>query len=90
MADLAIGVVACIAFRSDLSFKGAVVWMASIFLLGDAIGHVRNMLTTLNFAPGNAGAVFYLDIIGPLLSIGFWFAARREEATRGGLPPRLA
>jgi hypothetical protein len=78
MADLAIGVVACIAFRSSLSFKGAVVWIASIFLLGDAVGHVRQMLAAANFAPGNAGAVFYLDIICPLLAIGLWFAASKE------------
>jgi len=90
MADLAMGVVACIAFRSSLSFKGAAVWVMSIFLLGAAIGHVRNMLMTANFAPGNAGVVFYMDIISPLTAIGLWLAARREEATYGGLRGGLA
>ncbi len=75
---------------SDLSFKGAAVWIASICLLGDAIGNVRHMLMTGNFALGNAGVVFYLDIICPLLAIPLWFAARREEAARGELPTRLA
>lgn len=32
---------------------------ASIFLLGDAVGHVRQMLITGNFAPGTAGVVLY-------------------------------
>jgi hypothetical protein len=41
MADLAIGFTACAAFWSDLSFKTAAVVAASLFLLGDAIGHVR-------------------------------------------------
>jgi len=89
MADLAIGVVACIAFRSSLSFKGATIWVASIFLLGDAIGHVRNMLMAANFAPGNAGVVFYMDIILPLTAIGLWLAARREEVAYGVPPTRF-
>jgi hypothetical protein len=33
------------------------------------------MVTAHNFAPGNAGAVFYTDIIVPL--IGFLFLALR-------------
>jgi hypothetical protein len=90
MADLAIGVVACIAFRSSLSFKGATIWVVSIFLLGDAIGHLRNMLMAANFAPGNAGVVFYMDIILPLTAIGLWLAARREEAAYDVSPTRFA
>jgi hypothetical protein len=67
MADLAIGMTACIAFWQDLSFKAAAVCAASVFLLGDAIGHVREMLVAGNFAPGNAGLAFYMDIICPRL-----------------------
>src|SRR6266404_6578215 len=63
MADLAIGATACIAFWRDLSFKAGAVCAASIFLLGDAVGHVREMVVARNFAPGNAGVAFYMDII---------------------------
>jgi hypothetical protein len=38
-------------------------------LLGDAIGHVRQMVEAGNFAPGNAGLPFYMDIICPVLAI---------------------
>jgi hypothetical protein len=48
-------VTAVIAFWRDLSFKAAAVSAASIFLLGDAVGHVKQMLIAGNFAPGNAG-----------------------------------
>jgi hypothetical protein len=51
MADLAIGVTACIAFWRDLGFKAAAVWATSIFLFGDAVGHVRQMMIAGNFAP---------------------------------------
>src|SRR6202042_2838941 len=53
MADLAIGVTACVSFWRDLSFKAAAVCAASIFLLGDAAGHIREMAVAGNFAPGN-------------------------------------
>ncbi len=79
MADLAIGVTACIAFWSDLNFKAAAVSAASIFLLGDAIGHVRQMMIAGNFAPGNAGVPFYMDIICPVLAIALVVLARRQR-----------
>lgn len=79
MADLAIGITACIAFWRDLNFKAAAVIAASIFLLGDAIGHIRQMLLVSNFAPGNAGLPFYMDIICPLLAIALLIRARRSS-----------
>jgi hypothetical protein len=82
MADFAIGITACIAFWRDLSFKAAAVCAASVFLLGDAIGHVREMVMAGNFAPGNAGVPFYMDIIAPLLSITLLLFARRQEYAR--------
>lgn len=80
MADLAIGVTACASFWRDLSFKAAAVCAASIFLLGDAVGHVREMISAANFAPGNAGVPFYMDVICPLLAIGLLVLARRRDA----------
>lgn len=77
MADLAIGVTACIAFWRDLNFKAAAVSAASIFLLGDAVGHVRQMMVTGNFAPGNAGVPFYMDVICPALAIFLLVVAKR-------------
>src|ERR1700754_524862 len=82
MADLAIGVTACIAFWRDLSFKAAAVCAASVFLLGDAIGHMREMVMAGNFAPGNAGVPFYMDIIGPLSAIALLFVASRRKNAR--------
>ena len=84
MADLAIGVTACLAFWRSWDFRAAAVCAASIFLLGDAIGHVRQMLVAGNFAPGNAGVPFYMDIIGPLLAIVLLVLSRP------GVPQRTA
>jgi hypothetical protein len=83
MADLAIGVTAIGSFWQDLSFKAAAVCAASIFLLGDAIGHVREMMVAGNFAPGNAGLPFYMDIICPVLTIVLVIIAKRRQPVAG-------
>ena len=81
MADLAIGVTACLAFRRSLGFKAAAVIAASVFLLGDAAGHLYQMKAAGNFAPGNAGTPFFMDIVGPALGIVLLIAAWREHKT---------
>jgi Family of unknown function (DUF6790) len=80
MADLAFGVAGCVAFFAGYGFKAATVLVNAVFLLGDAVGHVHQMLSAGNFAPGNAGLVFYLDIVLPLLTIVLLYAAGRGRA----------
>ncbi|TIP95117.1 MAG: hypothetical protein E5X61_42170, partial [Mesorhizobium sp.] len=41
----------------------------ALFLLGAATVHLYHMIVAGNFAPGNAGVIFYTDILIPL--IGF-------------------
>ena len=83
MADLAIGATAVASFWCSLSFKAAAVWAASIFLLGDAVGHVHQMIAAGNFAPGNAGVPFFTDVICPALSIVLLLAAVRHDRRHG-------
>jgi hypothetical protein len=80
MADLAIGVTACLSFWRDLSFKAAAISAASVFLLGDAVGHIHQMMVADNFAPGNAGLPFYMDILCPVLAIGLLTIVTRQRA----------
>ncbi|HZU88573.1 MAG TPA: DUF6790 family protein [Stellaceae bacterium] len=89
VADLAIGITACLAFRRDLGFKAAAVSAASVFLLGDAVGHVRQMLTAGNFAPGNAGVPFFMDILGPALALALLAAALRRRRRNAARPGRV-
>ena len=72
----------CIAFWRDLNLQAAAVSTASIFLLGDAVGHVKQMLIAGNFAPGNAGVPFYMDTICPVLAIALLVIAKRQSAVR--------
>jgi len=82
MADLAIGISACLAFWRPWDFRAAAVCAASVFLLGDAVGHVHQMLVAGNFAPGNAGVPFFMDIIAPVLAISLLVLSRPEPDTR--------
>ena len=86
-ANLAFGVlgILCIWIRGN--FWTATVIGVSIFLLGDAIGHISNILVTGNYATGNAGAVLVLDILVPLLLIGLLVAYKilEERAVRSAI-----
>jgi hypothetical protein len=68
-ANLSIGVLGVLCYWIRDNFWTATVIFSSIFLLGDAYGHIINMIQYSNYAPGNAGSVLYMDIIGPVILI---------------------
>src|SRR5258706_4570368 len=83
------------AFRSFDLRLGAVIPF-SIFTLGAAIGHVREMITACNFAPGNAGVIFYTDLVIPAFGLLLlWLQWRRgrpagaKKAVPGTCLPNL-
>ncbi len=78
LADLAIGATAFVSFWRSLDFKAAAVMASSISLLGDAVGHVKQMIVAGNFASGNAGVPFYSDIAFPVLAIILLMIVRRS------------
>ncbi|MGB7975916.1 MAG: DUF6790 family protein [Roseiarcus sp.] len=85
MADLAMGATACVAFWRSLDFKAAAVTVNAIFLLGDAIGHVEQMVATGDFAPGNAGVPFIGDLAFPALALILLIVVQRS-----GSAPRIS
>jgi hypothetical protein len=66
-ADLAIGVAGVLSFWGNYGFRFAVAIIAAIFYAGDAIGHVRQMMLENNFATGNAGSWFWIDVTVPII-----------------------
>ncbi len=50
----------------------------SLFTLGAAAGHIYQMIHAHNFAPGNAGVIFYSDIIIPLIGFTLLWLQRRS------------
>lgn len=69
MASLGFSVVGFLAFNGSFGLRVGAIVGPAFFLLGAAAGHVYQMIATHNFAPGNAGVIFYTDIFIPL--IGF-------------------
>src|SRR5262245_57796936 len=65
-ASLGFGLVGLLAFRGGYGIRPAAVLGPACFLWGAAGGHVYQMITAGNFAPGNAGVVFYTDIGLPI------------------------
>jgi hypothetical protein len=75
-ANLSIGVLGILCYWIRDNFWTATVISSSIFLLGDAYGHMINMIQFSNYAPGNTGSVLYMDIIGPIILIVLLIAYR--------------
>lgn len=80
IADIALGIVGVMAFRSSLDFKRAVVVYAVVFYVGVAIGHIRDIVTAGNLAPGNAGVLLALTFLRPVLLVWLLLAAGRPAA----------
>jgi Family of unknown function (DUF6790) len=67
MADLTVGVLGTLC----LWFSGN-VWLATaianaIWLLGDAVGHIRQMILVNNHATNNSGMFLVAEIVTPLV-----------------------
>lgn len=67
MASLGYAVVGFLAFRGSLGMRLLAIVGPACFLWGAAAGHIVQMIEKHNFAPGNAGIIFYTDIGVPLL-----------------------
>jgi hypothetical protein len=65
-ASLGFSIAGFIAAFGNFDRRLVAVIGPSIFTLGAGAGHIYQMVTAHNFAPGNAGIIFYLDFIIPL------------------------
>ena len=81
VATASLGFVAMgfLAARRSFDLRLAAVLGPALFTLGAAAGHVHQMVIAHNFAPGNAGPIFYADIVAPLFGFALlWFARSRR------------
>jgi hypothetical protein len=93
MASLGYAVVGLLAFRGGFGLRAAAVVGPGIFLLGAAAGHIYQMIVAQNFAPGNAGVIFYTDMAIPLIGAALlWLQQRGDRESSillGGSPEIL-
>jgi hypothetical protein len=82
-ASFGFGVVGLLATWRSFDMRLAAILGPSIFLLGAAGGHIYQMITAHNFAPGNAGIIFWTDIILPIIGFGLlWLQCQYAKPTR--------
>jgi hypothetical protein len=66
LASLGFSVVGFLAFRGGFEMRVAAIVGPACFLMGAGIGHLYQIATTHNMAPGNAGAILYSDFLVPI------------------------
>lgn len=64
------------AFRS-FDLRLAAIIGPGVFTLGAAAGHIYQMVVAHNFAPGNAGIIFYMDLVVPLFGASLLWLQHR-------------
>lgn len=74
VANLAFGVLGLLCYFYRGNFWTATIIGSAVFGWGAAWGHIREIMLYKNYAPGNAGAILYLDIFMPIILIGLLMA----------------
>jgi hypothetical protein len=83
-ASLGFALVGFYAFRRGREARFAAVLGPACFLWGAAAVHVADMIRTHNFAPGNAGVIFWTDLLIPVVGFALLaLAARLRPAPAG-------
>lgn len=84
-ASLGFAAVGFLAAWRGFELRLAAILGPALFLWGAAGGHIDQMITARNFAPGNAGVIFWTDVFLPV--IGFVFLALQHRYVRAGTAP---
>ena len=85
-ASLGFGVAAIVAHGSNFAARLVAVLGPSLFLWGAAVGHIREILLTKNFSPGNAGVVLWTDLFLPVIGFAllyFYYSQRSANVGAG-------
>ncbi|MBA1155331.1 DUF6790 family protein [Microvirga mediterraneensis] len=82
-ASLGFSAVGFMAFKGGHGMRLAALIGPACFLWGAAAGHVQQMIAAHNFAPGNAGVIFYTDILLPLFGLALLRMQKRTGTITG-------
>jgi hypothetical protein len=79
-ASLGFSVVGFLAFKGSAGMRLAALVGPACFLWGAAAGHVVQMVDAHNYAPGNAGVIFYTDILLPVFGLVLLWLRHHADA----------
>jgi hypothetical protein len=77
LASLGFAAVGFLGFRGGFEARLAALAGPACFLWGAGLGHVYQIATTRNMAPGNAGTILYTDFLLPAIGFALLLLARR-------------
>lgn len=81
-ASLGFSAVGFLAYKGGLGARLAAIVGPACFLWGAAVGHAVQMVEAHNYAPGNAGMIFYSDIFLPMIGLALLALQRIQAPTR--------
>lgn len=84
-ASFGFGAVGLLAPWRSFDMRLAAILGPALFLWGAAGGHIYQMVTAGNFSPGNAGIIFWTDVLLPV--VGFVLLALQHRYQREGISP---
>jgi Family of unknown function (DUF6790) len=84
-ASLGFAAVGFFAFKSTLAVRFAAILGPAMFEWGAAGGHIYQIFTAHNFAPGNAGGVLYTDIFLPVIGFALVWLKWRSTLPSSGM-----
>jgi uncharacterized protein DUF6790 len=82
MASLGCSVVGFLAAFRSFDLRLAAILSPGIFMLGAAAGHIHQMIAANNFAPGNAGVMFWSDILLPPIGFALLWLSHHAGQTK--------
>ena len=89
-ASLGFAAVGLLAFRGNCMVRVASILGPAMFQWGAAVEHIRDMIATGNMAPGNAGIVFYSDILLPVIGFALlWFKRTADGSPHSAIVASL-
>lgn len=78
-ASLGFGLVGLLAFKKDFGLRLGLFISTAAFLWGAAGGHLYEIFSKGNFAPGNAGIMLWTDLLMPILSFYLLYLSYKAE-----------
>ena len=79
VADLTVGTLGILCYWIRGNFWIAAVIAASVWKLGAVAVHIREIVVAGNYSPGNAGILFYMGIVVPLILIALLVYLERVD-----------
>jgi hypothetical protein len=91
VANLSVGILGILCYWIRGNFWVATVIGFSVWWLGAAVVHIRDIVVSANYAPNNAGVTLYMDILAPVILIALLVYYERvskneHEMTHTGQP----